>query len=689
MHGASFLQDLAVVMLVAGIVTLIFHHLKQPVVLGYLLAGFIVGPFTPPFPLIENIETIQIMADLGVVFLMFALGLEFNLRKLHKVGRSALGVAVIEISVMMGVGYLLGYALGWAPGERVFLGIMLSLTSTTIVIKSLRDRHDLKKPYAELISGVSIFDDVFVIFVMILLPSVALTGSLPTQELLLSLGGLLLFLVAVIVVGLIVVPRLLKHATRFRSDEMMLILVLALCFGVALLAVKLNFSTALGAFLIGAIMAESRESMKVVNLTGPIRDMFLAVFFVSIGMLIEPRYVFENFGLVLLVLVVYFPFKIASCSLAAYLFGLGTRDAVRVGTNMAQIGEFTFILGAIAMQLDLIGGTLYPVIVSAAAVNALFRPYLVDASDKLADAIARRLPKDVKTAIKLNRKWITGIRSDLPVSPARRMIRSVAIQIGLNIALIASVFVAAAIAYGRAWFGSGWLPSWMGGTATLVWGGAVVLTLPVYIATVKKMQALTMMVTDVLMDARADSARKRLLGSILSSTMLVVQYVLLAVVTLIVSSTLLPPLFTLVVMLGLVAGAITLFGRDLNRWYSRGKFALLETFSETPVEVEAQVVEKARVPHDLLKEATLRTALVSEGSGCAGKLIRELELRSQYGVSVVAIRRAEEDMINPGPDVEIRKDDMLLLLGSPEELEEAIGAVDPARGRGVGDKLSS
>jgi CPA2 family monovalent cation:H+ antiporter-2 len=392
MHGLQFLQDLAVVMLVAGLVTLIFRWLRQPVVLGYLLAGFIIGPHTPPFPLVRDEHTIRILADIGVVFLMFSLGLDFSFKKLKAVGAPAFVTASFEIMAMIGVGYMLGSLFGWTPMECTFLGIMLALTSTTIVVKSLRDAHALRERHGVLISGVSIFDDIFVIFVMILLPGFAVSGHLPAGAVALSLVRLFIFLVAAVVVGLIAVPRFLRAVGRLGSDEMLLIVVLALCFGVSLLTVKIGYSAALGAFLIGAMIAESREIGRVVRLTAPIRDMFSAVFFVAIGMLIDPAYIWQHGAPVLVITPVYIVAKVTACAVGALMAGYDGRTALRVGAGMAQVGEFAFILAALGLSLGAIGPHLYPVIVAVASLNALIRPYLTEYADRAADYLARRLP---------------------------------------------------------------------------------------------------------------------------------------------------------------------------------------------------------------------------------------------------------------------------------------------------------
>ena len=653
-------------MLVAGLVTLLFRWLRQPVVLGYLLAGFIIGPNTPPFPLIQDENTIQILADVGVVFLMFSLGLDFSFKKLKAVGAPAFVTATFEIMAMIGVGYLLGALFGWMPMECLFLGIMLALTSTTIVVKSLRDSGGLKEKHGILISGVSIFDDIFVIFVMILLPGFAVSGQIPAGEVMLTLLRLFVFLVAAVLVGLIVVPRFLRFIGRLGSDEMLLIVVLALCFGVALLTVRIGYSAALGAFLVGAMMAESRELGRIMRLTEPLRDMFSAVFFVAIGMLINPVFVAEQWAPVLVILCVYIVAKVGACAGGALMAGCDGHTAMRVGTGMAQVGEFAFILATLGVSLGAIGPHLYPIIVAVAALNALIRPYLTGSADRMADALSRNVPGPVRSWARLYSAWVSRLAASHPRNAAMRFVRSLAWQLVLNVALIAAAFIAAAVL-------ARWLepqvprmPEWTGGVRTICWFGAAVLMLPVYVATIRKMQAMGMILGDMALVG--GGSRTQALRPFLANTFLVVQVAGLGILTLLLSLASLPPLYTLGVLLVVLLGVSAWRGPALNAWYSRAKFAILETWTQPPPEP----VEHHPMPA-LLREARMELVALDAGSPAVGRLIRELQLRSETGASIVAIERAGRTLVNPGPDEELKAEDKVLLLGSAEQLERARG----------------
>ncbi|MCP5488753.1 MAG: cation:proton antiporter [Verrucomicrobia bacterium] len=670
MHGVSFIQDLAVVMIVAGVVTVIFHRLRQPVILGYILAGFIIGPHTPPFPLVANTETIQTLADLGVVFLMFSLGLEFHLRKLQRVGMPAMLTAVFEVLCLLLIGHEIGALFGWTPMERIFLGCILAISSTAIIVTHLRESGLLKGDAGQFITGLLVMEDVAVILMMVLLPGLARTGELPTSEIALTMLQLILFLVGLIVVGLIVVPRLLKYVSRFNSDEMLLVTILALCFGTAMLAAKLEYSVALGAFIIGAIVAESRELGRVTRLMAPIRDLFMAVFFVAIGMMIKPSYLLDHLGPVLVITLLFVPGKMLACSLGAFLTGRDAKTSLVIGANMAQLGEFAFVLAALGQSLGSVGTFLYPVVAAVTVLSAVLRPHLIHRAPDLATWVTGRLPAPVVAWLTVYNRWVLQLGTHRRANPAMKFVRSLTFQIAITVCLIAAAFVAGAFLARYIVAHPQGLPHWLGGAPTVIWMGIVILLLPLYIAVVRKMQALAMLLSEIAVaDRELEKRRAHPLRRLLSHTMFLLQLVLLGMITLLASAALLPPWQTLGVLLLIIILLVLGFGKVFNKWYSRGKFALLETLSEPPLTEEASE-PPAPLP-DLLRDAKLVTVILPQGTAVAGKLISELELRTRFGVSIVAIRRAQENLINPGPDDELREGDQVLLIGDDAHLAEA------------------
>ena len=399
MHQTSFLQDLAIVMSVAALATIIFRQLKQPVVLGYILAGVIIGPHTPPFALIADEHAIETLAELGIIFLMFALGLEFSLRKLRQVGATAFIAASLEILLMLLAGYGLGRAFGWNTMDSVFLGAILSISSTTIIIKALEGLGKTRERFASLIFGILIVEDILAIVLIALLSGFARTGEVEAQTIGMTILSLRSFLGILLVAGLIVVPRLLNYVARFKSDEMLLITVVGLCFGISLVTVKLGYSVALGAFLIGAIIAEARQIYKIETLMHPVRDLFSAVFFVSIGMLIDPALLAKYALPIFVITIVVVLGKVFTCALGSFVAGNDMRTSLRVGMGLAQIGEFSFIIASLGLTLKVTSDFIYPIAVAVSSLTTLLTPYLIKSSDGLVEWFDRVAPRPLFQAI--------------------------------------------------------------------------------------------------------------------------------------------------------------------------------------------------------------------------------------------------------------------------------------------------
>src|SRR5688500_10866503 len=444
MHGEAFLADLAIIMIVAGLVTIVFHRLRQPVVLGYIIAGLIFGPYSPPCKLVTNEHnSIDSLAQIGIVFLMFSLGLHFSLRKLARVGATAVIAATLEIVLMVLVGYQIGRMFGWSGMDSLFLGAMLSISSTTIIVKALADLGRAKERFAELIFGILIVEDILAIAMIALLSSIAMTQTLALAAVLTTLLKLVIFLAVVLVLGLLIVPPLLRYVARFKSNEMLLIAALGLCFGVSLVAVKIGYSVALGAFLIGAIVAEAREAGKIETLIEPVRDMFSAVFFVAVGMMIDPKIMAPHWLPIVVITVAVVVGKVVACGIGTFLAGHDTRTSLRVGMGLAQIGEFSFIIAQLGLSLGVTKDYLYPIAVTVSALTTLLTPYLIQASDPLVNMLERRRAAGgLMSYLEGYGQWLRGLndgrRGDHQV---RKLLRKWAFQVALNVALLSGLFI--------------------------------------------------------------------------------------------------------------------------------------------------------------------------------------------------------------------------------------------------------
>ena len=577
MHAISFIQDLAVIMLVAGVVTILFHRLKQPVVLGYIVAGFIIGPHTPPFGLIHDEDTIKTLAELGVIFLMFCLGLEFSLRKLFKVGATAFIAAFLEIILMIWIGYEIGRWFDWSTMDSLFLGAILAISSTTIIVKALNDLKMKNQRFAQLIFGVLIVEDILGIGIIALLSSIAVSGTVSSGEVFSTVGKLSLFMIVALVIGILLVPRLLAYVAKFDSNEMLLITVLGLCFGFCLLVVKLEYSMVLGAFLIGAIMAESKQLIKIERLIEPVRDMFSAIFFVAIGLMIDPQILLQYAWPIAVITVAVVLGKMLSCGLGAFIAGNDGHTSLRVGMGLSQIGEFSFIIAALGMTLQVTSDFLYPVAVAVSAITTLLTPYLIRGADPLSLKIAAVMPKRLSRVFGMYGEWLRSIQPQGEGAMLASMIRKIILQVGVNLALVVAIFFAGSFFAARiGGYLEGWIsdPSWQ---KALIWGGALLLSLPFLIAAYRKLKALSMLLAEMSvkpeMAGRHTQRVRRVIAELIPILSLLVIFLLLAAL----SASILPTNKLLVLIAVVTAAVAAVLWRWFIRVHTRMQVALLET----------------------------------------------------------------------------------------------------------------
>jgi CPA2 family monovalent cation:H+ antiporter-2 len=667
MHHVNFLQDLAIVMIVAGIVTVVFRQLRQPVVLGYILAGVIIGPHTPPFPLIADKQTIETLSELGIIFLMFSLGLEFSLRKLKVVGGTAFIGASLAILLMVFAGYELGRLFGWSLMDSVFLGAILSISSTTIIVKTLEGLGKTKEKFAQLAFGILIVEDILAIVMIALLSGFATTGSLAAGDIGRTVVRLSAFLGVLLVAGLILVPRLLNYVAKFKSNETLLVTVVGLCFGVSLLAVKFGYSVALGAFLIGAIIAEARQIGKIEALTHPVRDLFSAVFFVSIGLLIDPALIAKYWGPILVISVTVVFGQVLSCSFGTFIAGNDMRTSLRVGMSLAQIGEFSFIIAALGLSLNVTSDFLYPIAVAVSAITTLLTPYLIKSSDRLVGVFDRVAPAPLHKYLDAYTRWV-GQLGQGQGNFGMRLLHQWGRQIALNLLLITAVFIAAVFLRNRA---TEWLPPMLSGdnrAKAILWLSAMIVSLPMLIAVFRKLQAAGMLVSEMSVSHAAGGENTAALRAIVSSIVVIAGSAGLVLFVMLLSSAILPSWNVLVVLALVLLAATVLLWRSFIRIYSKAQFALRETFEQSPA--DRSHAEPVALPTVLIG-AELRHVGIEPNFAAAGRLIGELQLRTATGASIVGIERAGENIINPGPDEELQAGDRILLLGNAAQLDTA------------------
>ncbi len=391
-HLPGLIADLALILITAAITTLLFKRIKQPLVLGYIIAGFLVGPHLSLTPTVADTANVKTLADIGVIFLLFSLGLEFSFKKLKRVGGSASITALIEIIFITICGYFLGKWMGWSTMDSLFLGGMLASSSTTIIIKAFDELGVKTRQYARVVFGILIVEDIVVILLMVLLSTVAITKQFEGADMLFTVVKLLFFLVLWFVAGIFLIPTFLKKTKNLLNEETLLILSVGLCLGMVVIATEAGFSAELGAFIMGSVLAETTSAEKIEHLIKPVKDLFGAIFFVSVGMLIDPETIFEFRWPVLWVTLLVLFGKLLSTTAGALLSGQSLKQSVQVGMSMAQVGEFAFIVASLGLSLGVTSDFLFPVAVGVSAITTFTTPYMIKFSPNLYDLLVKILP---------------------------------------------------------------------------------------------------------------------------------------------------------------------------------------------------------------------------------------------------------------------------------------------------------
>jgi CPA2 family monovalent cation:H+ antiporter-2 len=678
MHDAhEFLRALTIVLCVAALTTVVFQRLRQPVVLGYIIAGLIVGPHVP-IPLVADRDVVQTLSELGVILLMFSLGLEFSLRRLVEVGPPAGLTALLQSSIMIWLGFLTGRLFGWTTLESLFAGAVIAISSTTIIAKAF-DEQGITGRLRELVVGVLIVEDLIAIVLMALLTALASGSGLAAGPLVLTTGRLAAFLLGLVAVGLLLVPRAMRIVTRLNRRETTLVASIGICFAIALLAERFGYSVALGAFLAGSLIAESGEAPQVERLIEPVRDMFAAVFFVSVGMLIEPALVARYWPAVVVLTAVVVLGKVVGVSLGAFLTGNGLRTSVQTGMSLAQIGEFSFIIAGLGLSLKATGEFLYPVAATVSALTTLLTPWLIRAAGPFATWVDRKLPRPLQTFVTLYGSWVEELRSapraDTAVAGIRRLLRLLALDAALIAALVvgtsASMTKVVALAQGRVG-----IPEPVARALVIVI--ALALSAPFCIGVVRVSQRLGVTLARLALPAEkatrvgfAAAPRRMLIVTFQLAGVLLVGTLLLAL-----TQPFLPGV-PAAAALGLAAAVLGVgFWRsatNLQGHVRAGAEVILEALA-TPSHSRATQAESTSLEqvHQLLPGlGALAAVRLDPGSPAVGRTLAELNLRGLTGATVLAITRHEGGIVVPSATEMLRPGDVLALAGSHEAIAAA------------------
>jgi len=679
MHNApGLLADITLVLGVAAVTTVVFQKLRQPVVLGYLLAGALISPHTP-IPLFADEGTIQTLSELGVILLMFALGLEFSFPKLFKVASTAGVVAVIQCSLMIWLGYVAGQAFGWTVLESLYAGALIAISSTTIIVKAFEENH-VRGRLAELVYGVLIVEDLIAIFLLAVLTPISAGAGLSAMGLAATTGRLLAFLALVAGGGMLIVPRLMRLILRLDRAETTVVASIGLCFTLALLAHAVGYSVALGAFLAGALVAESGAPEAIEHLILPVRDMFAAIFFVAVGMLIDPALIAEHWGAVLAFTLIVVFGKIGGVAVATFLTGQGVRTSIRAGMSLAQIGEFSFIIAGVGLSLGATGSFLYPLAVTVSAATTLLTPWLIRASDPVANWIDARMPKALQTFAALYGSWVEELGQRPPSPTLWQRVRQLGRLLLLDGALLAAIVIATAV-WGRG------VADRLGRTLDLpdgfglflVLASAAALAAPFFIGIGRVTAALARTLAGAILPQSeggldlADAPRRALVLTIEIGILLLLGVPLLALTQPFLSSV--PGAAVMVAVIGVLTWALWRSVTNLQEHTRAGAQAIVQVLvrqakgGEGPRHGEhLDLAELSRLLPGMGTPTPLR---LRSSSPAVGQTLAQLDLRGRSGATVLAIVRGASGVVVPTGHEVLQPDDLLALAGTREAVEEA------------------
>ncbi len=652
----ALIQDLALILVVAGVVTLLFKRLKQPLVLGYILAGFLVSPHMPYTASVVDSENIHLWADIGVMFLLFSLGLDFSFKKILKMGASPVISACSIIFSMSMLGVVVGHAFGWGRMDCIFLGGMLAMSSTTIIYKAFDDLGLRQQQFAGLVMSVLILEDILAIVMMVLLSAVAGGSSPDGSQMLGSVLKIVFFLVLWLVVGIFAIPALLRQVRSLVNNEVLLIVSLGLCCAMAVFSTKVGFSSAFGAFIMGSILAETVEAERIEKLVEPVKNLFGAIFFVSVGMLVDPKilvaYALPITALVLTILV-------GQAVLGTFSFMLGgesLKSAMRCGFSMAQIGEFSFIIASLGLSLGVISDFLYPVVVAVSVITTFLTPYMIRLATPVYNSLERRLPSKL---IKL--------LNQLTISQnARReqsLWKSLLVEMGVN-TLVYSILSSAAIAV-MFTFALPFMQQVMPGDALLIWANALTGLLTILIiAPFLRAMVMKKNRSDEFRKLWAESSRNRLP---LMLTILVRALVALAFIFYICQH-----LTHFTRALAITVGLMLLAAIIFSRWIKKRSITLERLFlmNLRSREIEAQVHGRKRPLYEgklLDRDIHISEFEVPSNSMWMGQTLRQLSLGQKFGVLVSSILRGGQRLNIPDGDYIIFPGDVLQVIGSDQQ----------------------
>jgi len=658
-----FLQDLAVVAVIAAITSLVFQRLKFPLVFGLLAAGVIIGPNTPPFSLVQDRDNLQTLADLGVVLILFGLGLDFNLRSIRRVGAAAAAVVLIEVVLMLWVGFEVGLLLGWSRLDAIFLGAMLSISSTAIIVSVLRELGRLDDESSRVVFAVLVLEDVIAVLMLVLLSGYAATGALPIGQAAGVAGRMTLFLVGGLALGLVLVPRLLDVVVkRFRSEVTVLV-VLGLGLGMAVVSDLAGFHMGLGAFIAGVVASEAKNKHLVEERFRPVHDLFGAIFFVSIGTLVDFSIIAEYWRPIVLISIVIIVGKLVSGALATFFAGYSPKISIEVGASLAQIGEFSFVIAAVGLSTQTMSPYLFPIIVACAALTSFTSPLLIRFGPKVAGDIGAILPASLRTYAAVYSNWMRALRT----APRQRGGRTLAARRRtiLSGVLVIVVLGAGLIGQGR---GQAFLVERLGSATAaglVYWGAFLIIMVPLAFELAREVGRWTEAAQAINFPRAGPAVGVR---AVVRYTLYVVVAIFVGLPVLAATAPFIQGWIVFLTWILVVTAATVLLWSGVQKLHNRIHENVEALLRDERLAVPIPEVVEAAVARGLAGPLGTLNVRLEPNAWVVGKRISEVGLRSHTGATMLLINRGDTQL-SAGPSVSLFPGDEVVILGSREQID--------------------
>lgn len=662
----ALFYDLALILVTAGIATVIFKWMKQPVVLGYIIAGFLIGPNFEWFPVINDHTSVETWSEIGMVFMLFGIGLEFSFKKLKKVGGTVGITALTELITMCVVGFLLGKILGWSQMDCIFLGAMLSISSTTIIAKAFDDMKLNREKFSGNVIGELVVEDLEAVLLMVILSTMAVSKTFDGMQLVYSMLKLLFFLVVWFLGGIFLVPTVLRWARKFMSEETLTVFSVGLCFLMVVLANLAGFSSALGAFIMGSILAETLEAEKIHELTTPIKNLFGAIFFVSVGMMVDPRILVEYWWQILVITIILLIFKPLSNVVGRLLAGVDLKQSMQGGFCFSQIGEFSFIIATLGLSYGVIDDFLYPIIVSVSIITTFLTPYAIKSATPCYGWVTKHLP----------RRWLEkfeNIDLGIKVRSGKKVTMGgfVSHQLKNIVIYLAIIIAVVLISFSICSFVMRFVPApWNSAISTAL---ALVIVSPFLWAMGFK-------------HTLANTTKKLMEASKFNRTIILVVFILRFLIVWVVATSVIrhffnasfwshlhigSPWFRFInVGFGLVYAIMLRVLSPAMKFYKRIEERFMDNLNKR------QKVQVFSIPEILQENCHLQKMKLSPDSPYSGKLIKDTDFRDNYNVSVVRVERGKQVFELPKSDFQLFPYDKITFVGHEDHLRLLVSRVE-------------